>query len=114
MSQSRSSLARSSSAQSSLASSSLARSAPATDTNPNATAPAVSDTPVKLTTDLSQMDAMPSPALDLQENLRNAWTLPAPTGSTATDDRKIPVGWALTAVALGCGAFWACIALVVF
>jgi len=114
MSQSRSSLARSSSAQPSQDNPALARSVPASETNPNAAVPAVADTPVKLTTDLSQMDAMPSPALDLQENLRNALTMSAPAGRTATDGRKIPVGWALTAVLVGCGAVWACIALLVF
>ncbi len=106
MSQSRSSLARSSSAQSSLG--------PAIDANSNAATPVVADTPVKLTTDLSQMDAMPSPALDLQENLRNALTMPAPANRAAADGRKIPVGWALTAVLVGCGAVWTCIALLVF
>jgi hypothetical protein len=79
---------------------------------------AAADTPVKLTTDLTQVKAMPSPALDLQDNLRSAWTLraqdPLPASVTAGDTRKIPVGWALTAVALGCGAFWACVAMVVF
>ncbi len=106
MSQSRSSLAKSSSAHSSLG--------PTADATPNAAAPAVADTPVKLTTDLSQMDAMPSPALDLQENLRNALTMPAPASRTTTDGGKIPVGWALTAVLVGCGAVWACIALLIF
>ncbi len=79
--------------------------------------PATADTAAKFTTDLTQVEAMPSPALDLQENLRNTWTLrtsePKTVAETA-DTRKIPVGWALMAVALGCGAFWACIALVVF
>ena len=79
---------------------------------------AAADTSAKLTTDLTQVEAMPSPALDLQENLRSAWTLrataPKTAGDVTADTRKIPVGWALTAVALGCGAFWACIALVVF
>ena len=106
MSQSRFSLARSSSAQSSLG--------PAIDANSNAATPVVADTPVKLTTDLSQMDAMPSPALDLQENLRSAWTLRAAEPKPAADTRKIPVGWALMAVALGCGAFWTCVAMVAF
>ena len=70
--------------------------------------------PVKLTTDLTQVDAMPSPALDLQDNLRQAWTAPAAPAPATADERKIPVGWALTAVLLGCGAFWACVALIVF
>jgi len=43
-------------------------------------------------------------------------TDPAAAATTAklTADLTHVVGWALTAVALGCGAFWACIALVVF
>ena len=79
-----------------------------------ATAPdAAHESPsVQLTTDLSQVNAMPSPALHLQDNLRQAWSAPvaAPTGI----ERKIPVGWALTAVLVGCGAFWACVAMVIF
>jgi hypothetical protein len=78
---------------------------------------AAADTAPKLTTDLTQVEAMPSPALDLQENLRSTWTLPSTAPqmhADAADTRKIPVGWALTAVALSCGAVWACIALVVF
>ena len=80
---------------------------------PTPDAAALDATPVKLTTDLAQVNPMPSPALDLQDNLRQAWTTPS-SGQTAGDERKIPIGWALTAVLLGCGAFWACIALVVF
>jgi hypothetical protein len=76
---------------------------------PDAPAPA----PVKLTTDLSQAAAMPSPALDLQDNLRQAWSAPQTDAST-TEERRIPIGWALTAVLVGCGAFWACLALVIF
>lgn len=83
-----------------------------------AEAAAAADTPAKLTTDLTHVEAMPSPALDLQENLRSAWTLRATeaklSADATSDTRKIPVGWALTAVALGCGAFWACVAMVVF
>ena len=92
--------------------SSLARKAPSTDTP--ATAPETVSAPaaVQLTTDLSQANAMPSPALNLQDNLRQAWN--APVAQAAQDDRKIPVGWALTAVLLGCGAFWACLAMIVF
>lgn len=74
---------------------------------------AASESPsVQLTTDLSQVNAMPSPALHLQDSLRQAWAAPAPAKEGI--ERKIPVGWALTAVLLGCGAFWACIAMVVF
>lgn len=74
---------------------------------------AASESPsVQLTTDLSQVNAMPSPALHLQDSLRQAWATPALT--TEGSERKIPVGWALTAVLLGCGAFWACVAMVVF
>lgn len=92
---------------SSLAKSPLAQPAPATET-------AAVDTPAKLTADLSQVDPMPSPALNLQENLRNAWTAPAPQAEAVSGERKIRVGWALTAVLVGCGAVWACIALVLF
>jgi len=99
--------------------SSLARSiSPSLPTEIVATDPAAAATTAKLTADLTHVEAMPSPALDLQENLRSAWTLraaePKAVSNAAADTRKIPVGWALTAVALGCGAFWACIALVVF
>ena len=96
--------------------SSLARSVPSTDTLSTDARPVSTRTDVapKLTTDLSQVDAMPSPALDLQQNLRNAWTAPVETGETASNTRKIPVGWALAAVVVGCGAFWACVAAIVF
>ena len=96
--------------------SSLARSVPATDTV-STDARFVSthtDAAPKLTTDLSQVDAMPSPALDLQQNLRTAWTTPNAAAETAPDTGKIPVGWALAAVVVGCGAFWACVAAIVF
>lgn len=74
---------------------------------------AASESPsVQLTTDLSQVTAMPSPALHLQDSLRQAWAAPAPAKEGI--ERKIPVGWALTAVLVGCGAFWACLAMVVF
>jgi len=92
--------------------SSLARSASVAEVPaaaPDASAPA----PVKLTTDLSQATAMPSPALDLQDNLRQAWSGPQ-AAAPADDDRKIPIGWALTAVLVGCGAFWACVAMAIF
>jgi hypothetical protein len=75
---------------------------------------ATADTAAKLTTDLSQVEAMPSPALDLQENLRNSWTTPAVSADTGSEGRKIPIGWALTAVLVGCAAVWAGIALIVF
>ncbi len=99
--------------------SSSARARPVPSSLPTETTDsAAADTTVKLTTDLTHVEAMPSPALDLQENLRNAWTLratePKTVSDAAAETRKIPVGWALTAVALGCGAFWACVAMVVF
>jgi len=91
--------------------SSLARSVPTTESvTPS---DAVAPTPVKLTTDLTQVDTMPSPALDLQDNLRQAWAAPATERQTEAE-RRIPVGWALTAVLLGCGAFWAAVAFIVF
>ncbi len=92
--------------------SSLARSAPVADV-PAAAPDTCAPAPVKLTTDLSQATAMPSPALDLQDNLRQAWAAPQ-TDASASDERKIPIGWALTAVLVGCGAFWACLAMVIF
>jgi hypothetical protein len=91
--------------------SSLARSVSTTETV--AAPDTASPTPVKLTTDLTQVDTMPSPALDLQHNLRRAWTVPAAESQSAAE-RKIPVGWALTAVLLGCGVFWAAVAFAVF
>lgn len=96
---------------SSMARSSQTRSASTTETVSTGTA--APDSAAKLTTDLSQVEVMPSPALDLQENLRNAWAKPAPEAGAERDARKVPIGWALTAVLVGCGAVWACIALVV-
>jgi len=96
---------------SSLAKSSVAKPSTAETVSPGTAAP---DTAAKLTTDLSQVEAMPSPALDLQENLRNAWTRPAATAEARPEERKIPIGWALTVVLVGCAAVWACVALVIF
>jgi len=93
--------------------SSLARSAAPAEI-PAAAPDALAPAPVKLTTDLTQATAMPSPALDLQDNLRQAWSAPQASDVSGTEDRKIPIGWALTAVLIGCGAFWACVAMVVF
>ncbi len=92
--------------------SSLARSASSPEATPDIATLAPS--PVKLTTDLTQVDAMPSPALDLQENLRQVWSAAPSDTSRAADERKIPLGWALAGVAVGCGVFWALLAAVIF
>ncbi|MGZ3305695.1 MAG: hypothetical protein ACXU8U_07515 [Asticcacaulis sp.] len=72
---------------------------------------------VNLTTDLSQVEAMPSPALDLQENLRQAW-MPATgagnlQGRAPVQKARIPIGWGLAVAALGSGAVWAGLAVAV-
>jgi hypothetical protein len=95
--------------------SSLAQSAPAPETDTVAPSDASFESPsVKLTTDLTQVTAMPSPALHLQDSLRHAWSASQPVQHTAANERKIPIGWALTVVLVGCGAFWACLAAVIF
>ncbi len=80
--------------------------------------PAVSDdqTPAKPKVKLANSDATaeahPSPALRLQEGLNAAFNTVNDAEGAAQN--KIPVGWALLGLGIGCTVFWALILKVAF
>lgn len=81
----------------------------AADLHTAAPAPVVEDSKIALVGDGQTVEAVPSPALSLQNDLARSFEaqgLP-PLDTDNIEVKKIPIGWTLVGLTVICGAFWA-------
>lgn len=71
--------------------------------------PVVEDSKIALVGDAGNVEAVPSPALSLQNDLARSFELQGlpPLDTDNIEVKKIPVGWTVLGLAVICGAFWA-------
>lgn len=85
-----------------------AKAVDAADLNP-VPAPVAEESKIVLVGDGQAVEAVPSPALSLQNDLARSFEaegLP-PLDTDNIDVKKIPIGWTLLGLTVICGAFWA-------
>ncbi|WP_443749095.1 hypothetical protein [Asticcacaulis solisilvae] len=74
-----------------------------------APAPAVEESKIALVGDGQTVEAVPSPALTLQNDLYRSFEISGlpPLDTDNIEVRKIPIAWTLVGLTVICGAFWA-------